>query len=88
MNTAQLQEDAMIQADKVSAAARCAFEQAKAAGQDDGMALDAAADVVRDLVGPATGFFDAESLTWTYDIAASADVQGSKRPPHAARRDC
>jgi hypothetical protein len=51
----------------VTAAARAAFAAAKANGQDDGMAIDAAHEAVREMVGSRTGTFDSESLTWRYD---------------------
>lgn len=52
---------------EVTKAARAAYTSAKETGLDDGAALDNAHEVVRDLVGARTGYFDDETLAWTYD---------------------
>ena len=56
--------------DDVTTAARDAFRASKAAGNDDGAALDDVNEAIRAIVGSRTGTLDQESLTWTFDSAA------------------
>jgi len=52
---------------EISKAARAEFDRSRRAGLTISDAEDNARERVRDLVGMATGFFDAETMTWTYD---------------------
>ena len=52
---------------EVSRAARAEFDRSRRAGLTISDAEDNARERVRELVGMATGFFDSETMTWTYD---------------------
>ena len=56
----------------ITMAARAEYARCKSAGLDEGVALDNAHDVVRDLVGACTGRFDDDTLTWMYDESIGA----------------
>lgn len=54
----------------VTKAAREAFQASKDATGDDGAAFESANEAIKALVGDRTGFFDQETLTWTFDVSA------------------
>lgn len=62
----------MYTAAEITAAARETFDAAREAGLDPAAALDNAGEAVAALVGDRTGFFDQNTLTWTFDFDGPA----------------
>lgn len=57
--------------ESITEAAREAFRASMEASGDAGLADAVTRETIADLVGGRTGFFDSETLTWTFDLEPS-----------------